>query len=98
MEFGQLLWPHVLASCPARADHQVPFWKHLSWHLSSFRKPSRASVAFHGLSPLNLCPVCVALRDSECGPVSLSLSLSGPIISLGQGVEAEAADAGEVVE
>lgn len=90
--FGRLLWPYFLASPSPEQPTKSASLEAAVLGSSPSRKPSWTSVelvALHGLSPLNLCPICVDLSNSECAPMSLFLILSGPTISSGQGVEAQ---------
>lgn len=69
--FGPFLWPYFLTLPPAEQPVKNLFLEAAVLESSSSRKTSwtsMESVALPGLSPLNLCPICVALGDSECGP------------------------------
>lgn len=88
---GPFLWPYFLTFPPPEQPAKNLCLEAAVLESSSSRKTSWTSVesvALPGLSPLNFCPICVGLGDSECGPGSLFPSLKGPTISSGQVAEA----------
>ena len=69
--FGPFLWPYFLTLLPPEQPAKNLFLEAAVLESSSSRKTSWTSVesvALPGLSPLNLCPICVALGYLECGP------------------------------